>query len=171
MTRLETEPFAGFFRTAKMVNGAGGMVLSNVRDQFAEAAEQGWGFSAQSVEELAQACGLAGLSEAVETYNAACEAGVDDEFYKDASYLEPMQEGPFYAIELQPSAYMSLGGIKCNGRCQALDADNVAIAGLYVAGGDADIQTSPYLQNGSANGFSLGSGLVAGEAAAAYAVA
>lgn len=66
---------------------------------------------------------------------------------------------------------MSLGGIKCNGSCQALDADNKVIAGLYVAGGDADIHTSPYLQNGSANGFALGSGLVAGEAAAAEALA
>ena len=171
MTCLETEPFAGFFHTAKMVNGAGDMVLSNVREQFAEAAEQGWGFTAETVEGLAEACGLTNLPQTVETYNAACEVGADDEFYKDASYLVPVQQGPFYVIELQPSAYMSLGGIKCNGRCQALDADNVAITGLYVAGGDADIQTSPYLQNGSANGFSLGSGLVAGETAGAYATA
>lgn len=171
MTRLETEPFANFFHTAKMVNGAGDMVLSNVRDQFAEAQEQGWGFTADTLDGLAEMCSLPGLAATVETYNAACEAGSDDEFYKDPSYLVAVAEGPFYAIELQPSAYMSLGGIKCNGSCQALDEGNVAIAGLYVAGGDADIHTSPYLQNGSANGFALGSGLVAGEAAAAEALA
>lgn len=171
MSRLETEPFADFFHTVKMVKGAADMVLSNVRDQFAEASEQGWAFSADTLGELAQVCGLAGLEETVEAYNAACEAGADDEFYKDPSYLTGLGDGPFYAIELQPSAYMSLGGIKCNGSCQALDADNKVIAGLYVAGGDADIHTSPYLQNGSANGFALGSGLVAGEAAAAEALA
>lgn len=171
MQRLETEPFASFFKTAKMVSGAGDMVLENAREQFAEAVEQGWGFTAETVEGLAEACSLPGLPGAVEAYNAACEAGEDDEFYKDASYLSPVEEGPFYAVELQPSAYMTLGGIKCNGSCQALDEDNVAIPGLYVAGGDADIHTSPYLQNGSANGFALGSGPVAGEAAGAAALA
>lgn len=165
MARVESEPFAGFFHTAKMTGGAGDMVLANAREQFAEAQEQGWGFAAESIDELAQACSLPGLADALETYNAACEAGVDEEFYKDPTYLVAVNEGPFYAVELQPSAYMTLGGIKCNGACQALDEANVAIAGLYVAGGDADIHTSPYLQNGSANGFALGSGLVAGEAA------
>lgn len=171
MKRLETEPFADFFHTGKMISGAGDMVLENAREQFAEAQEQGWGFTAETVDGLAEQCGLPGLAAAVETYNAACEAGVDDEFYKDPSYLVAVAEGPFYAVELQPSAYMSLGGIKCNGSCQALDEDNVAIAGLYVAGGDADIHTAPYLQNGSANGFALGSGLIAGEAAGAAALA
>lgn len=171
MVRLETEPFANFFHTAKMVKGAGDMVLTNARDQFAEAVGQGWAFSGDTVADLAKACGLVGLEEAVEAYNVACKEGEDDEFYKDPSYLAPIADGPFYAVELQPSAYMSLGGIKCNGSCQALDANNAAIAGLYVAGGDADIYTSPYLQNGSANGFALGSGLVAGEAAAGEALA
>lgn len=171
MSRLETEPFAGFFHTAKMVKGAGDMVLSNVREQFAEAEQQGWAFSADTAADLAQTCGLPGLESTIETYNAACAAGADEEFYKDAGYLAALGDGPFYAVELQPSAYTSLGGIKCNGSCQALDAGNVAIAGLYVAGGDADIHTSPYLQNGSANGFALGSGLVAGESAAVEALA
>lgn len=170
MARLETEPFASFFHTGKMISGAGDMVLENARDQFAEAQEQDWGFTAETVDVLADLCGLPGLAGAVETYNAACAAGMDEEFYKDPSYLTAVAEGPFYAIELQPSAYMSLGGIKCNGSCQALDEGNVSIPGLYVAGGDADIHTSPYLQNGSANGFALGSGLVAGEAAAAEAL-
>ena len=171
MERLETEPFADFFHTGKMISGAGDMVLENAREQFAEAQEQGWGFTAETVDELAETCGLPGLAATVETYNTACATGTDGEFYKDATYLTAVEQGPFYAIELQPSAYMSLGGIKCNGSCQALDADNVAIAGLYVAGGDADIHTAPYLQNGSANGFALGSGLVAGEAAGAAALA
>ena len=171
LTRLETEPFAGFFSTGKMVRGAGDLVLANVRDQFAEAEEQGWGFTAPTLEELAEKTSLPGLPAVVEAYNEACAAGADDVFYKDAAYLTAVEQGPFYAIELQPSAYMTIGGIKCNGSCQALDAGNVAVAGLFVAGGDADIHTAPYLQNGSANGFALGSGLVAGEAAAACALA
>lgn len=171
MTRLETEPYANFFHTAKMVKGAGETVLENAREQFAEAVEQGWGFTAESVEELADAIGTPKLAATVATYAKACADGDDDLFYKDAAYLSAVETGPFYAIELQPSAYMTLGGIKCNGSCQALDAANVGIDGLFVAGGDADIHTAPYLQNGSANGFALGSGLLAGEAAAAVAQA
>ena len=171
MARLETEQFATFFHTAKMINGAGDMVLSDAREQFAGAQAQGWAFASDSVEGLAETCSLPGLPSAVEAYNAACAAGEDDEFYKDPSYLAPVEQGPFYAVELQPSAYMTLGGIKCSGSCQALDEDNVAISGLYVAGGDADIQSSPYLQNGSANGFALASGFIAGGAAGNFAVA
>ncbi|MBR2836106.1 MAG: FAD-binding protein [Coriobacteriales bacterium] len=171
MTRLETEPFANFFHTAKMVRGAGDKVLENAREQFAEAVEQEWGYKADTLEELAQALSLPMLPAAVEKYNAAAEAGFDDEFFTKPEYLIPVLQAPFYAIELQPSAYMSLGGIKCNGNCQALDERNVVINGLYVAGGDADIHTAPYLQNGSANGFALGSGLIAGEAAGASAMA
>ena len=171
MARLETEPFSGFFHTGKMVRGAGDLVLENAREQFAEAVEQGWAFEAQSLADLAEALNLPMLEQSAETYDAACEAGFDGEFFTDPLYLTPVAQPPFYAIELQPSAYMSLGGIKCNGQCQALDQANVAIEGLYVAGGDADIHTAPYLQNGSANGFSLGSGLVAGEAAGKAALA
>ena len=56
--------------------------------------------------------------------------------------------------------------IKCDGRCQAVDASNKVVSGLFVAGADADLFTSPYYAAGSANGFAVGSGLIAGEAAA-----
>lgn len=171
MARLESEPYAGFFKTGKMVRAAGELVLENAREQFAEAQEQGWAWMADTLEELAEQTSLPQLVATVEAYNAACETGIDDLYFKDPSYLVAVAEGPFYAVELQPSAYMSLGGIKCNGDCQALDIANVVIPGLFVAGGDADIYTAPYLQNGSANGFALGSGLVAGEAAATCALA
>ena len=70
-----------------------------------------------------------------------------------------------------PAGWLSLGGIKTNAAGQALDAHNHAVAGLYVAGADADLFTSPYYQMASCNGFCLGSGIVTGEAAATYALA
>ncbi len=37
------------------------------------------------------------------------------------------------------------GGIKTDGSCRALDADNNVISGLYVAGCAADLWSVPYL--------------------------
>ena len=58
------------------------------------------------------------------------------------------------------------GGIKTDGSCRALDADNNVISGLYVAGCAADLWSVPYYQGGSCNGFCLASGPLAGESAA-----
>ena len=59
-----------------------------------------------------------------------------------------------------------MGGIKCAAVLHALDAKNDVIPGLLVVGADADLFTSPYYAPGSANGFAIGSGLIAGEQAA-----
>lgn len=164
MKRLAIEPYAGFFATGKMKSAAKDLVLADAADQFEKAQEEGWAFSG-SLADIAERFGLANLERTVEQYEADVEAGVDTRLFKDPKYLFPVAKAPFYAIELQPSAYQTIGGIKCNAECQALDSQGNAIAGLYVAGGDADIYSSPYYLNGTANGFSLGSGLVAGWAA------
>ncbi|CAI7584654.1 unnamed protein product [Penicillium manginii] len=46
-------------------------------------------------------------------------------------------EGPFYAIEVQPSITFTYGGIKIDKEGHALTADNIRIPGLLVAGVDA----------------------------------
>ncbi|KAJ5987921.1 hypothetical protein N7481_003131 [Penicillium waksmanii] len=46
-------------------------------------------------------------------------------------------EGPFYAIEVQPSITFTYGGIKIDKEGHALTSDNVRIPGLLVAGVDA----------------------------------
>ena len=99
-------------------------------------------------------------------YNGYCKAGRDEQFFKDPKYLAAIEEAPFYIVESLPAGWLSLGGIKCDGRCQAVDASNKVVPGLFVAGADADLFTSPYYAAGSANGFAVGSGLIAGEAAA-----
>lgn len=164
MKRLATEPYADFFATGKMKSAAKDMVLSDVAEQFEKAQDEGWAFAGE-LTDVADHFGLTNLERTVEEYEACVEAGADLQLYKNPKYLFPVAKAPFYAIELQPSAYQTIGGIKCNATCQALDPQGNAIAGLYVAGGDADVYSSPYYLNGTANGFSLGSGLVAGWAA------
>ena len=59
-----------------------------------------------------------------------------------------------------------MGGIKCDAGCHALDANNDIVPNLFVAGTDADLWGVPYALGGSAHGFCLSSGWLAGETAA-----
>lgn len=167
MKRWESEPLPNFLGDARMQGMFADVTAVEVRAQFDQAIEEGWAFKADTLEELADAFGLAHLADTAAVYNEFCAAGEDSQFFKDAKYLTPIKEGPFYVVESMPAGWLSLGGIKCNSSCQALDADNKPISGLFVAGADADLFTSPYYAAGSANGFAIGSGLLAGEAAAA----
>ncbi len=171
MERLSTEPVSDFYGDERMKGMFADVVMSNLLEQFDEAVEEGWAFKADTLAEIAEHFGLAHLEETVEVYDGYCESGVDEEFFKDAVYLSPVAEGPFYAVQSMPAGWLSLGGIKTNASGQALDSKNHAIAGLYVSGADADLFTSPYYQMASCNGLCLGYGLVTGEAAAAYALA
>lgn len=164
--RLSSEPAGTFFGDERMKGMFAETMMSDLAEQFEAAIEEGWAFKADTVAELGEHFGLTNLEKTVEAYNAACEAGVDEEFFKDAKYLNALTEPPFYVVQSQPAGWLSLGGIKSNASCQALDADGKPVAGLYVAGVDADLFTSPYYQMASANGFALSSGLIAGESAA-----
>ena len=171
MNRLATEPVSDFYGDARMKGMFDGVVLSDLLEQFEAAVEEGWAFKADTLAEVAEHFDLVNLEATVEEYNGYCENGSDEQFFKDAAYLNPVAEGPFYVVQSMPAGWLSLGGIKTNAAGQALDAHNHAVVGLYVAGADADLFTSPYYQMASCNGFCLGSGIVTGEAAAAYALA
>jgi len=148
-----------------------GVVLTNIFDSFDEAIKEGWAFKADSIEELAEFFGMEKLSGTVEQYNQFCKDGKDDEFFKKDIYLNPLEAGPFYIAEFQPCSWVTFGGIKTDSDCRALNADNDIIPGLYVAGVDGDYWSTPYYLGGSAQGFSIASGFLAGKVAAANAKA
>lgn len=166
IARLATEPLSDFFGDERMKGMFANVVCSDIVTHFDTAVEEEWAYKADSIEDLAEFFGLSNLDETVKAYNAACELGEDDLFFKDAKYLSPIKTAPFYVVQSQPAGWLSLGGIKSNASCQALDADGKPVTGLFVAGADADLFTSPYYQMASANAFALSSGLIAGEAAA-----
>ncbi|EQI11789.1 UNVERIFIED_ORG: FAD binding domain protein [Clostridioides difficile F501] len=165
INRLSTEPASEFFGDERMKGMFAETIMSDLVDQFDKAIEEGWAFKADTIAELGQHFDLTNLEETTRAYNAACEAGADELFFKDAKYLSALTEPPFYIVQSQPAGWLSLGGIKSNASFQALDADGKPIPGVYVAGVDADLFTSPYYQMASANAFALSSGLIAGEAA------
>lgn len=77
-----------------------------------------------------------------------------------------MDTGSLYVVELGIAAWVTLGGIKTDGYCRAVDADANPIPGLFVAGVDGDFWAVPYFEGGSAQGFCVGSGYLAGVTAA-----
>ena len=166
MKRWESEPLPAFLGDARMQGMFADVYAADIREQFDRAVDEGWAFKADSLAELAERFDLPDLESSIEEYNGYCKAGRDEQFFKDPKYLAAIEEAPFYIVESLPAGWLSLGGIKCDGRCQAVDASNKVVPGLFVAGADADLFTSPYYAAGSANGFAVGSGLIAGEAAA-----
>lgn len=100
------------------------------------AIDNGWGFKADTVEELAELIGTSELASTVETYNADAQAGTDSLFYKQADLMTPIAEGPFYAFEYAPSCWVTLGGVKTDDHLRVLDENGQCIEGLYCAGVD-----------------------------------
>ncbi|SEO38675.1 fumarate reductase flavoprotein subunit [Denitrobacterium detoxificans] len=143
------------------------VTLSDFDKSIDEAISQGWAAKADSIEELAKKFDLTDLPETIKAYNDACSKGYDDEFFLPADYMHAINQGPYYVFEYNPGAWVTLGGIKTDGFCRAVNADNDVIKGLYVAGVDGDFWSVPYFQGGSCNGFSLASGVLAGNTASA----
>lgn len=98
-------------------------------------------FTGKTLDELAEAAGVDAekLKATIETYNGYCEAKEDGDFGKPAEYLLPLKEedGPYYAFELIPGVFTTVGGIKINDCIQCLDTEGEPIIGMYAAGCDA----------------------------------
>jgi fumarate reductase flavoprotein subunit len=112
------------------------------------------------------------LISTVEEYNAGCECGYDRLFTKERRYLSPLRQPPYYALRCRPTIVGTLGGIKINHLMQVINHQNNPIPGLYAAGTDAggwETDTYNVHLSGSAFGFPLNSGRIAGENALEYA--
>lgn len=127
---------------------------------------------ADTLEELAEQIGIDpdGLLYNVEEYNAMCDEGWDELFEKDHTFMQPLEEGPFYACRQYVGAYGTLGGVLINSRMEVMDDDYQVIPGLYCVGTDACTiygDSYNYAIPGNTMGFCLNSGRIAGENAAA----
>lgn len=111
------------------------------------------------------------LKHTVKEFNGYCENGYDAVFAKDHRWLRPLVSPPFFAIKGTPHFLDTLGGIRINEQMQVLNSENAAIAGLYAAGvitsgWQGDVYCSDL--NGSAFGYAINSGRIAGENATAF---
>lgn len=110
---------------------------------------------------------LDALKESIDRYNGYCAKGVDEEFGKDAEYLFALEEGPYYAFELNVGIFATVGGVKINHFAQVLSDDSDPVQGLYAVGCDAGgIYGDAYdvsICEGSCQGFSVFTGKMAAE--------
>ena len=105
----------------------------------------------ETIEELAQACGLnpAALKATTERYNGFVGKGVDEDFRRGAraydrflgdythrpnAALGTIEQGPFYAVQIVPGDVGTFGGAVCDARARVLREDGSVIPGLYATG-------------------------------------
>ncbi|MDD4081154.1 MAG: FAD-dependent oxidoreductase [Eubacteriales bacterium] len=127
-------------------------------------------FKADTIEELAQKIGTAGLPETIAQYNLDCAAGTDSLFGRTAN-LNPLEEGPFYAVYTIPYVLMTSGGPRINGQAQLVREDSSVVGGAYLAGeiiGSANVGGNTTI-GGIGHGLCVTWGIIAAENAVANA--
>jgi len=133
-----------------------------------------------TIEALAAACGIdpQGLSSTVSEYNRHARHGEDPLFGRgstpynrkqgDALHgpnpcVAPIEQGPFYAVKVEPGCFGTFAGLKTNEHAQVLDSQRQPIAGLYAAGTDmASIMGGHYPAGGINLGPAATFGYIAG---------
>ncbi len=147
-----------------------GRILDKLPEDIEEGIREGWLAKADTLEELAEKFGLTNLPETVAKYNEYCDKGVDEEFGTNPWYLSKIEKGPFYAVQCEPSAWSTLGGVRTDDKLRALKPDNTPMQGLYVVGTDnGSLYYSPYYDvPGYCYGLCVDSGYIAANEAVEY---
>ncbi|MHC6225058.1 FAD-dependent oxidoreductase [Pseudomonas sp. X10] len=134
-----------------------------------------------TLEALAQACGIdpAGLVETVSQFNQHARLGQDPAFGRgttafnrrsgDALHqgpnpcVAPIEQGPFYAVKVQPGCFGTFAGLRTDGQARVLDAADQPVPGLYAAGSDmASVLGGHYPSGGINLGPAMTFGYIAG---------
>jgi uncharacterized protein with FMN-binding domain len=132
-------------------------------------------FCADTLEELFSYMGFdepaaANAVKAVEAWNAAIEAGADNEFGRDTSTMLPIAEPPYYGFggskRVGGGSLVATSGLLCTGDQQVQGQGYEPIKGLYACGNTCGGRF-PMGYNGIMNGVSIGMcltlGMVLGE--------
>ena len=142
-----------------------------------EVIDSGFFIKADSIEELAEKCGIdeKGLKETIARFNEFVEKGKDEDFnrgdsaydnyYGDPTYQNPnlgkIEKPPFYAVKIYPGDLGTKGGIVADEYGRAL-MDNKPIIGLYATGNcSASVMGRVYPGPGSTLGPSTVFGYIA----------
>jgi 3-oxosteroid 1-dehydrogenase len=129
--------------------------------------ESGMLKQAWTLDDLAHMCDIdpEGLSETVERFNQHAAQGVDPEYGRgESAYnralgdpnhkvhpcLGPIDEPPYYAVQVVPGDIGTCGGLVTNEHAQVVDDDDRVIPGLYATGnGTATVMGRHYLGPGA----------------------
>ncbi|WP_040866857.1 3-oxosteroid 1-dehydrogenase [Nocardia exalbida] len=134
---------------------------------------------AETLAELAAKIGVppAALTATVERFNRFARAGRDEDFRRgESAYdryygdptvrpnpcLAPIEQGPFYAVEMVPGDLGTKGGLVTDEHARVLDADDRPIPGLYAAGNNsASVMGNDYAGAGATIGPAMVFGYIA----------
>ncbi|MFC6182420.1 FAD-dependent oxidoreductase [Lactiplantibacillus daowaiensis] len=151
--------------------------LPDLMDEIQTALTQSAAFitKADTIDALADQLGLPDLPATVAAYNTDAQAGVDADFGKPATFMLPVDQGPYYAIELGNSAFCTMGGLQIDPQNRVLTPTGQPIPGLYAAGNDAAgvLTGDTYGVNlpGTESGFTIYSGRNAAQQVQQYVTA
>jgi len=163
----------GFLKSGFDKPGMAATKPTNLNSELQSEADKGGVKVSNSWNEIAQWMGVAPevLQATIDEYNSFCDRGHDEIFAKDRRYLQALRNPPYYAIRCYLCFLTTIGGIKINHRMEVLNKQDKPIPGLY-AGGDTtggwESDTYCITLSGSAFGFAVNSGRIAGENAAEY---
>lgn len=109
-----------------------------------DAIAKGWILKADTIEELGEMIKKKkenlnlmdpkALAETVARFNDFCAKGEDTDFHRTKNSLQPISQGPFYAMELVAGGPNTKGGLAANAKREVLDWDLNPIPGLYAVG-------------------------------------
>lgn len=130
---------------------------------------EGYAFKADTLEELADMIinkyheevemDSEILVDTITRYNNFVEAGNDEDWHREATLVNTVEEGPFYALWATPSMHDTLAGIRVDGNMQVVDIYGQTIPNLFAAGeasggmrvhGLGRVMTSGYIAGRSA---------------------
>jgi succinate dehydrogenase/fumarate reductase flavoprotein subunit len=149
-----------------------------------EAYESGFMLKADSIPELALACGIDphNLEETVRRFNGFAATGKDLDFYRgdsayDRVYSDPkvkpnpnlgaIEQPPFFAVRVWPGDLGTKGGLLTDEYARVLRQDGSSIQGLYAAGNtSASVMGQTCPGAGSTIGPAMVFGMIAGRHAA-----
>lgn len=108
--------------------------------------EDGYGYKADTVEDLAKQMGVPAdeLANTLRIWNEGVAAGKDEHFHRPADTLVPIDTPPFYAVKCLPEVLNTDGGPRRNAMGQILDLDGEPIPRLYSAGEFGSIWCDKY---------------------------
>jgi fumarate reductase flavoprotein subunit len=147
--------------------------LERLENQLRSEAAKGSVKIADSWDEIARWIGAEPkvLQKTVDEYNDSCHHGYDELFLKHRRFLIPFETPPYYALRCCQGFLGTIGGIKINHNMEVLDQKDEPISGLYAVGsctGGWEADTYCLELSGSAFGFAINSGRIAGENAVRY---
>ena len=149
-----------------------------------EAYESGMMVKADSIPELAHACGIDAdtLEQTVQRFNQFAATGKDLDFHRgdsayDRVYSDPkvkpnpnlgaIEQPPFFAVRVWPGDLGTKGGLLTDEHARVLREDGSPIKGLYAAGNtSASVMGRTYPGAGSTIGPAMVFGMIAGQDAA-----